>query len=105
MQRNIDERVEVIFRLRDPVLCNQLFTEVIAPYLADTLKTRVLLPDGEYVRLHEARRLARLRNGHRFNAREFLIEFTEGHQSLDSVPPGPALLRLHPPHSTAAGFA
>ena len=36
MQRNIYERVEVIFRLKDPVLCNQIFTEVIAPYLADT---------------------------------------------------------------------
>jgi len=101
MQRNIYERVEVIFRLRDPALCNQLFSEVIAPYLADTLKTRLLLPDGEYVRLHEARRLAHLRNGHRFNVQEFLIEFTEGRQSLDSVPPVPSFLKLRPPHSSA----
>jgi polyphosphate kinase len=101
MQRNIYERVEVIFRLRDPVLCNQIFTEVIAPYLADTLKTRVLMPDGEYVRLHEARRLAHLRNGHRFNAQEFLIEFTEGRQNLDSVPPVPAFLKLRPSQSSA----
>jgi polyphosphate kinase len=99
MQRNIYERVEVIFRLRDPALCNQLFTEVIAPYLGDTLKTRVLMPDGEYVRLHEARRLAHLRNGHRFNVQEFLIEFTEGRQNLDSVPPVPAFLKLRP-HSS-----
>jgi polyphosphate kinase len=102
MQRNMYERVEVIFRLKDPVLCNQLFTEVIGPYLADTLKTRMLLPDGEYVRLHEARRFAGLRNSHRFNAQEFLIDFTEGRLNLDSVPPVPAFLsRLRPPHSAA----
>jgi polyphosphate kinase len=100
MQRNIYERVEVIFRLRDPVLCDQIFTEVVAPYLADTLKTRVLMPDGEYVRLHGARRLAHLRNGHRFNVQEFLIEFTEGRQNLDSVPPVPSFLKFRPPHSS-----
>jgi polyphosphate kinase len=100
MQRNIYERVEVIFRLRDPVLCNQIFTEVIGPYLADTLKTRVLMPDGEYIRLHEARRLAHLRNGHRFNVQEFLIDLTEGRQNLDSVPPVPSFLKFRPPHSS-----
>jgi polyphosphate kinase len=105
MQRNIYERVEVIFRLRDPVLCNQIFTEVIAPYLADTLKTRVLMPDGEYIRLHEARRLAHLRNGHRFNVQEFLIEFTEGRQSLDSVSPMPSYLKLRPLRSAIAESA
>jgi polyphosphate kinase len=96
MQRNIYERVEVIFRLKDPVLCNQIFTEVIAPYLADTLKTRILLPDGEYVRLHQANRLAHLRNGHRFNVQEFLIGFTEGRETLASVPPVPAFLKFRP---------
>ncbi len=105
MQRNIYERVEVIFRLRDPVLCNQIFTEVIAPYLADTLKTRVLMPDGEYIRLHEARRLAHLRNGHRFNVQEFLIDLTEGRQNLDSVPPVPSFLKFRPPHSSATESA
>ena len=96
MQRNIYERVEVIFRLKDPVLCNQIFTEVIAPYLADTLKTRILLPDGEYVRLHQANRLAHLRNGHRFNVQEFLIGFTEGRETLAAVPPVPAFLKFRP---------
>ena len=87
MQRNIYERVEVIFRLRDPVLCNQLFTEVIAPYLADTLKTRLLLPDGEYIRWHEAAKLAHSENGFRFNVQEFFIEFAEGREGLSPSPP------------------
>ena len=105
MQRNMYERVEVIFRLKDPVLCNQIFTEVIAPYLADNLKTRILLPDGEYLRLHESRKLAHLRNGHRFNVQEFLIELTEGRQTLNGVPSIPRIFRLRPPYSAPADSA
>ena len=68
---------------------------MIAPYLADTEKTRILLPGGEYVRTHKARRFAHSRNGFHFNAQEFLIEFSGGDQALDSIPPLPSFL-----HST-----
>src|SRR6202041_1371202 len=102
MQRNIYERVEVIFRLRDPVLCKQIFTYSIAPYLADTLKTRVLMPDGEYLRLRDGRRLAHLRNGHSFNVQEFLIDFTEGREGLDSVPAVPTVVKFRPAYHSAA---
>jgi len=98
MQRNIYERVEVIFRLKDPALCHQIFTEVITPYLADNLKTRILQPDGEYLRLHEARKLAHLRNGHRFNVQEFLIELTEGRQTLGAVPAVLSFVKFRPAH-------
>ncbi|MGA2509799.1 MAG: polyphosphate kinase 1 [Candidatus Acidiferrales bacterium] len=101
MQRNIYERVEVIFHVKDPALCSQIIHEVVAPYLGDTLKTRILLPTGEYVRLHAARELAHLRNGHQFNVQDFLIDFIEGRESLDSVPPLPAFMKLHPPRGTA----
>jgi polyphosphate kinase len=101
MQRNIYERVEVIFHLKDSALCHQIFSQVVAPYLADTLKTRVLMPNGEYVRLHESRRLAHLRDGHRFNAQEFLIDLVEGRQNLSSVPASPVLLRYRPPDVVA----
>jgi len=96
MHRNIYERVEVIFRVKDAALCNQIFTEVISPYLADNLKTRILMPDGEYLRLHESRRLAHLRNGHRFNVQEFLIDLTEGRETLDAIPAVPNAIRLRP---------
>jgi len=98
MQRNIYERVEVIFRIKDPVLLNQIFTQVIGPYLADNLKTRILQPDGNYLRLHDARKLAHLRNGHRFNVQEFLIELTEGRQTLDAVPQVSSFVKYHPAH-------
>jgi polyphosphate kinase len=99
MQRNIYERVEVIFHLRDHALCRQIFSEVITPYLSDTLKTRVLLPSGEYVRMQHDRRLAALRNGHRFNAQEFLIDFVEGRLGLDSIPETPSTARYRSPFS------
>ena len=97
MQRNIYERVEVIFRIKDPTLCHQIFSEVITPYLADNLKTRILQPDGSYLRLHEAGKLAHLRNGHRFNVQEFLIELTEGRQTLDGVPAVSSLVKFRLP--------
>jgi polyphosphate kinase len=89
MQRNIYERVEVMFHIHDAELCERILTEVVAPYLADTLKTRLLLPSGEYVRPHQAGRLAHSRNGFRFNVQEFLIGFTEGREGLQSVPTPP----------------
>lgn len=40
MQRNISERVEVMFHVRDEALCERILSGVLAPYLADTAKTR-----------------------------------------------------------------
>ena len=96
MQRNIYERVEVIFHLKDPALCNQIFLEVVAPYLADTEKTRILMPSGEYVRRDAVRQLARADNGHHFNVQEFLIDFAESRQNFDSLPPLPAFMKARP---------
>jgi len=97
MQRNIYERVEVIFHLRDQALHNQILTEVVAPYLGDTQKTRVLLPTGEYVRWHESAKLTASKNGFRFNVQQFFIDFAEGREGLQSIPAVPAFLK--PPTS------
>jgi polyphosphate kinase len=86
MHRNIYERVEVMYHLRDPELCNQIFSEVLEPYLADTAKTRFLLSDGRYVRSREAGKLLHMRNGFDFNVQEFLIAFAEGREDLSLVP-------------------
>ncbi|MFZ0786553.1 MAG: hypothetical protein WAM67_12225, partial [Candidatus Acidiferrales bacterium] len=100
MQRNIYERVEVIFHLRDAALHHQILTEVVAPYLADTQKTRLLLPSGEYIRWHESPKLAHSKNGFRFNVQEFFIDFAEGREGLQSVPAAPSFLRSPTPEST-----
>ncbi len=94
MQRNIYERVEVMFRLKDPALCSQVFTQVISPYLADTEKTRVLLPSGDYVRGHKAGQFSASRNGFRFNAQEFLIGFTEARENEQVWPLLPRYFKL-----------
>src|SRR5579863_1766761 len=97
MHRNIYERVEVIFHVRDAELCKQVFREVIEPYLADTEKTRILLADGRYVRSGDAGAALHSRNGFRFNAQEFLIGLAEGRVALGDVPRAPGFVKLaHP---------
>ena len=51
MPRNIDRRVEVLFPVRDPQLVKQLQDEVLAIYLTDNVKARLMLPDGGYQRV------------------------------------------------------
>src|SRR5271169_1119922 len=94
MHRNIYERVEVMFHVRDAELCKQVFGEVIEPYLADTEKTRLLLADGRYVRAGNAGAADHSRNGFRFNAQEFLIGLVEGRTALGEVPRAPSFLKL-----------
>src|SRR5580692_9977086 len=94
MHRNIYERVEVMFHVRDAELCKQVFGEVIEPYLADTEKTRILLADGRYVRSGEAGAALHSRNGFRFNAQEFLIGLAEGRETIGEVPRTPSFVKL-----------
>src|SRR5271155_570227 len=97
MHRNIYERVEVMFHIRDAALCTQIFSEVIEPYLADTQKTRILLPSGEYVHGRDARQLLHMRNGFHFNVQEFLIGIAEGREEFRSVPSARPPLKLSTP--------
>jgi polyphosphate kinase len=94
MHRNIYERVEVMFHIRDVELCKQVFGQVIEPYLADTEKTRILLADGRYVRTGEAGSALHSRNGFRFNAQEFLIGLAEGRETIGEVPRSPSFVKL-----------
>jgi hypothetical protein len=51
---------------------------VLAPYLADTEKARLLQPDGTYARAHKARGNSRSWNGTRFSVQGFLMGLSEG---------------------------
>ena len=53
-RRNLDRRVEILFPVRDPAHRRRLRDEILATYLADTVKARRLLPTGEYVRVEPA---------------------------------------------------
>jgi polyphosphate kinase len=51
MQRNLNNRVETVFPLEDPVLRQAIQTHVLDNLLKDTVNARELLPDGSYVRV------------------------------------------------------
>jgi polyphosphate kinase len=92
MPRNLYERVEVMFPVRNPILHTRV-TEILANYLKDTAKSRILHSDGRYLRaFHPAgRRLLRniasiaprsvarngangaMRNGAGFSVQDFFI--------------------------------
>ena len=67
MQRNLYERVEVLFPLKDPSLKRRITAEVLAAYLEDTRTARLLGPDGRFTRP----RLGR--NGHGVSVQEKLM--------------------------------
>ena len=50
MPRNLVERSEAVFPVDDPALSARLRNEILAAYLADNTKARLLQPDGSYVR-------------------------------------------------------
>jgi len=72
MQRNLYERVEVLFPLKDPQLCQRVCTEILSSYLADTRKARILGADGTYSRPRS------VRNRHGFSVQEHLMNVATG---------------------------
>jgi polyphosphate kinase len=78
MPRNLYERVEVTFPVRETMLRQRIRTEILEAYLADTSKARLLRSDGSYIRP--------VSTGTRgFNAQEFLIAVAEGRQSASDI--------------------
>jgi polyphosphate kinase len=76
MPRNLIERCEVLFPVTQPDLQKRLRSEILAVYLADNTKARLLQPDGQYVRAP--------RVGAAFGAQEYLMRRAEG--SDEKVP-------------------
>ena len=54
MPRNLYERVEVLFPLKDPSLRERISKEILSSYLADNRKARLLGPDGQYTHVRAA---------------------------------------------------
>jgi polyphosphate kinase len=85
MPRNLYERVEVMFPVKDPMLRDRIRHEILNAYLADTLKARILRKNGSYVRAWRAA------GKHKppspgFNAQEFLVALAEGKQTIAAIP-------------------
>jgi polyphosphate kinase len=72
MPRNLYERVEVLFPLKDELLRQRIVNEILPAYLSDNLKARVLGPDGEYAYLRRGK------NGKGFSVQEHLMAMARG---------------------------
>jgi polyphosphate kinase len=89
MSRNLHERVEVLFPLKDKLLRERVIHEILAAYLADNLKVRFLQKDGRYLRSWQspAGRSKRPPHGKAaFSAQDFLIALAEGNKSPEDIP-------------------
>jgi polyphosphate kinase len=51
MPRNIDWRVEVLFPIREPHLIQQIRDNILATYMKDNVKARLMQSDGSYIRV------------------------------------------------------
>jgi polyphosphate kinase len=80
MPRNLYERVEVTFPVKDAMLQQRIRSEILEACLRDTAKARLLHADGSYAR-------PKLPGGALgFNAQEFLIAVAEGRLSAGDIP-------------------
>ena len=76
MPRNLVERCEVVFKVIQSDLHTRLRKEILAAYLADNTKARILQPNGDYVRA--------ARVGEPFSAQDYLMRVAEG--AAEKVP-------------------
>ncbi len=83
MPRNLFERCEVIFPIRDAQIRARVRDEILAAYLADTVKARLLRTDGSYVRVREPGRESKIPA---FSAQDFFIEAAEGRADAKDIP-------------------
>ena len=87
MPRNLYERVEVIFPVRDELLRQRIRQEILEAYLADNVKARLLQKDGSYIRVWQAQGRRRPPvQANAFNAQEFLIGLAEGKVGPEAIP-------------------
>ena len=81
MPRNLFERCEAVFPVRDPAVRARIHNEILPAYLADTIKARLQQPDGSYIRASKV-----FKDAKPFDAQEFLMQLAEGKADLDAIP-------------------
>jgi polyphosphate kinase len=83
MPRNLFERCEVVFPVRDAQLKGRLRWEILAACLADTAKARIMQGDGQYLPACKV-----MKGSPSFNSQQFLIALAEGKESATNIPQG-----------------
>lgn len=89
MPRNLYERVEVLFPVREAMLQYRIRHEILEAYLRDNVKARVMQRDGTYTRPHFKAR-GNLRG---FSAQQFLMDVAEGKANMDDIPSEPPAVK------------
>jgi polyphosphate kinase len=88
MPRNLFERCEVTFPVRDPAAIARIHNEILTAYMADTVKARIQQPDGNFLRASKLNKDAPV-----FSSQDFLIHLAEGKVDLDAIPASGAVQR------------
>jgi len=89
MNRNLHERAEVIFPLKNPLLRDRVVHEILAAYLADNIKVRFLQKDGRYLRPWQSPRgrSGRPPKGNAaFSSQDFLLGVADGSKTPEDIP-------------------
>jgi polyphosphate kinase len=87
MPRNLYERVEVVFPVKNPFLRERVRLEILESYLKDNVKARIMQRDGHYIRAWRVHGRTKSPSGAAaFSAQDFLIGLAEGKQGLDAIP-------------------
>jgi polyphosphate kinase len=81
MPRNLFERCEVVFPVRDVAALDRIHTEILPALMADTTKARLQQPDGTYIRASKI-----LKDVPAFSSQDFLIQLAEGKVDIDAIP-------------------
>jgi polyphosphate kinase len=82
MPRNLFERCEVVFPVRDAAVKARIHDEILPAYLADTVKARIQQSDGTYLRASKLYKDAPV-----FSSQAFLMQLADGKVDLDAIPP------------------
>lgn len=91
MPRNLFERCEVVFPVRDPAAKARIHNEILPSLLADTTKARLQQSDGTYLRASRV-----YKDAPAFSSQEFLMLVAEGKSDLTAIP-GAASQSTAPP--------
>jgi polyphosphate kinase len=91
MPRNLFERCEVVFPIKDAQIGARIRKEILAALLADDAKSRELTASGVY------RRISPPEGQPGFNAQEFFMELAEAKASLEDIPAETAEMAAEPP--------
>jgi len=81
MPRNLFERCEVVFPVRDAAAKARIHDEILPALLADTSKARLQQPDGSYLRAAKV-----MKDAKPFSSQDFLMQLAEGKADLSGIP-------------------